>query len=128
MLGDRRATLATLAAVVAILAPTLLVLSYFPPSLMLAGTTAAGGDLGSHNYAASYARALLLTRHRLTGWIPGNYLGFPLFQMYFPAPFTMMALLSLVLNPNVTFKLVTILGIITLPATGYFLLSRLKIP
>jgi hypothetical protein len=43
---------------------------------MFANTTAAGGDVGSHNYAAAMARDPLLREHRLTGWIPGNFWNF----------------------------------------------------
>ena len=115
-------------AVLAVAAPTLYLAALFPPELMLLDTTTAGGDLASHNYAAAWLRMLLLTEHRITGWVPGNYAGFPLFQMYFPLPFIGMVLLSLVLGANVAFKLTTVIGILGLPLAAFLLLRRFRTP
>src|SRR5262245_47643694 len=114
---ERSWTRARLTAIAGVLLPTLLLLSYFPAALLLSPTTASGGDLASHNYAASYAR-LLLTEHRITGWVPGQLTGFSLFQMYFPAPFLLISALSSLLHPNVAFKLVTVLGLVSLPSAA----------
>ena len=92
-----------LVAILAIAAPTFYLASLFPAELMWLDTTAAGGDLGSHNYAAAWVRTLMLTEYRLTGWVPGNYAGFPLFQMYFPLPFIAIVIGSLVVGANVAF-------------------------
>ena len=114
--------------VAGVLAPTLVLAWLFPARLMFDATTAAGGDLGSHNYAASVARELLLSEHRLTGWVPGNFNGFPLFQMYFPLPFLLIAAASLLFDPLVAFKLGSIAGVLALPAAAYFCVAALKTP
>jgi len=49
----------------------------------------------------------------------GNYAGFPLFQFYFPFPFILMALLSQLIPLQIAFKLITILGVFTLPLCCY---------
>ena len=113
---------------IGVLGATALVASLFPPSLMFANTTAAGGDLGSHNYAAAIARDFILREHRLTGWVPGNFCGFPLFQMYFPVPFIISTLTSLILAPHVAFKLMSVLGVLLLPAAAFFCLSSRRVP
>src|SRR5437867_8554415 len=60
-----------------------------------------GGDMASHVYAAAYMRDVLLPHGRVTGWCPGNYCGFPLFQFYFPLPFIVIALASYVIPLNI---------------------------
>jgi len=114
--------------VLGVLVPTLLVASTFPAALLFAETTATGGDLGSHNYAASVARELLLGQHRLTGWVPGNYCGFPLFQIYFPLPFVVSTAVSLFVSPQVAFKLTSVAGVVALPAAAFFFLAARKVP
>jgi hypothetical protein len=124
-----RARLARLALnVLGVAGATVLVAILFPPHLMFADTTATGGDLGSHNYAAAMARDLLLHDHRLTGWIPGNFCGFPLFQIYFPLPFVVSTLGSLVVAPHVAFKLTSVLGLLLLPAAAFACLWLRRVP
>lgn len=91
------------------------ILSYLHPELILNDSVAAGGDTASHFYTAVYLKEQLLTHGRLAGWCPGNYAGFPMFQMYFPLPFLLMVGLSLVMPLAVSFKVVTVLGIFMLP-------------
>src|SRR5207244_2343537 len=81
--------------------------SYFPASVMLSTTTTNGGDMASHVYAAAYLRDELLPHGRVTGWCPGNYCGFPLFQFYFPLPFVVIALAPYLFPLNIAFTLVS---------------------
>jgi tetratricopeptide (TPR) repeat protein len=104
------------------------VASYFPPKVMLTATTTNGGDMGSHVYAAQYLRDVLLPQGRVTGWCPGNYCGFPLFQLYFPLSFVLMAATSLVTSLNVAFKIGTVLGTFLLPPCAYLGLRLGGIP
>jgi hypothetical protein len=61
----------------------------------------------------------LLPKLRLTGWAPDWYAGFPAYHFYFPLPALMIALLSFVLPYGIAFKLVTVLGLVTLPLCAY---------
>jgi 6-pyruvoyl-tetrahydropterin synthase related domain len=99
-------------------------------NLILSATTAAGGDMGSHHYVATFLREDLLPRGRVTGWAPGWFAGIPMLTFYFPLPYVLIALLSLPLGDQVAFKLVTVLGLLGLPLTCWlaFRLLRLREP
>ena len=89
------------------------------PSLLFANTTPAGGDMGAHVWAPAYMRDHLLPHGRLTGWTPDWYAGFPAFTFYFPLPSLLIVLLDVVLAYGVAFKLVTVLGLVTLPIAAW---------
>src|SRR5206468_12759393 len=55
----------------------------------------------------------------VTGWCPGNYGGFPLFQFYFFLPFVLIALLSHLIPLTIAFKIGTVLGTFALPVCAY---------
>jgi hypothetical protein len=99
-------------------------------NLILSATTAAGGDMGSHHYVATFLREDLLPRGRVTGWAPGWFAGIPMLTFYFPLPYVLIALLSFPLGDQVAFKLVTVLGLLALPVTcwGAFRVLRLREP
>ncbi len=94
--------------------------SYFPSTVMLTPTITSGGDTGSHYWPALFMREVLLPKGQVVGWCPGNYCGFPLFQFYFPFPFVLMALVSLVIPLTIAFKLVSVLGTFLTPVCAYF--------
>jgi hypothetical protein len=79
---------------VAVGAALYLIAGKFPTEVMFADTVTNGGDMGTHYYAAAYMRDVLLPKGAVTGWCPGNYCGFPLFQFYFCFPFLLIALCS----------------------------------
>ena len=108
----------------------LFLLGYFKPSLILLDTMTSGGDTGSHNYPLWYLKYNLLPKGRLSGWSPGWYAGFPMFQFYFVLPFLLMVMLSYLLPLWVSFKLVTVLGTFLLPITMFasMKLMRFKFP
>jgi 6-pyruvoyl-tetrahydropterin synthase related domain len=99
-------------------------------NLILTRTTAAGGDMGSHHYVATFLREELLPRGRVTGWAPGWFAGIPMLTFYFPLPYVLIALLSFPLGDQVAFKLVTSLGLFLLPVTCWaaFRVLRLREP
>jgi len=103
----------------------LFLLSYLRPELLLSDTLTTGGDTASHYLSAVYLKEHLLPHARLIGWQPGNLAGFPLFQLYFPLSFLLMAGLSLVMPLTVAFKLVSVAGVLGLPAAAAFFLMRL---
>ena len=115
--------------IVVLAAVWLFLLSYFKPELILSDTTASGGDMGSHNYLAKYM-ASNLAQGKVIGYSHDWYGGLPMFQYYFPAPYILMALLGTILNSNVAFKLITILGTFLMPLCVYaaFRIMDFKFP
>ncbi len=111
-------------------AVVLFVLAQLQPSLLVADTTPAGGDTGAHVWGPAYLRDHLLPKGRITGWTPDWYSGFPAFTFYFPLPALVIALLSYVLPYGVAFKLVTVLGVLSLPVAAWAFgrLSGMRFP
>ena len=98
------------------------------PHLLLRDTTPAGGDMGAHVWGPAYLRDELLPRLRLTGWTPDWYAGFPAFHFYMVLPALAIALVSFVVPYAVAFKLVTVAGVVTLPAAAWALGRLLRAP
>ena len=94
-------------------------LSQLHPSLLLANTTTAGGDTGAHVIMPAFMKSHLLAHGQLTGWDPDWYDGFPLYTFYFPLPGLITVLFNAVVTYNVAFKLVTVLGTLTLPVCAW---------
>ena len=101
------------------LAIILFLFSYFKPEYLFSTTITTGGDTGSHYYTAQFMRDVLLPQGKIAGWMMGNYAGFPVFQFYFPFPFLLMAVLSYFIPLQISFKLITVLGIFILPLCSY---------
>lgn len=100
--------------------------SYFKPSLLFLKTTPTGGDTPAHNYLVGHLKNYLLPHGKLIGWAPGWWGGFPLYQYYFVMPYLTMALLSYIIPLEISFKIISILGIISLPITVFFFMKLLK--
>ena len=109
----------TLFSVGIVMAAMLFVFLQLQPSLLFANTTPAGGDMGSHVWGPDYMRHHLLPNLRITGWAPDWYSGFPAYHFYFPLPAFMIVVLDLLLPYGVAFKLITVLGMVTLPLCAY---------
>jgi hypothetical protein len=126
----RRATWPAWANLVVVAGVTLIALSQLHPSLLLANTTTAGGDTGAHVMLPAFMKSHLLTHGQLTGWDPDWYDGFPVYTFYFPLPGLITVLFNAVVSYNVAFKLVTVLGTLTLPvcAWAFGRLSGLRDP
>ncbi|MGD9791851.1 MAG: 6-pyruvoyl-tetrahydropterin synthase-related protein [Acidimicrobiia bacterium] len=98
------------------------------PELILSPSTPTGGDNGAHVPTAAYLRDYLLPQGRLFGWMPDNYGGFPILQFYFPLPPLLVVLLDVVVPYGVAFKIVTALGVVTMPVSAWFLGRSAKLP
>ncbi|MEE8403444.1 MAG: 6-pyruvoyl-tetrahydropterin synthase-related protein, partial [Candidatus Hydrothermarchaeaceae archaeon] len=94
-------------------------LGYFEPGLILTETTVAGGDTASHHAYAEYMKDYLLPHGKFSGWYPGAYAGFPVFVFYFFPPFMLAALMGHVIPLEIALKIVTVLGIFSLPVTTF---------
>jgi phosphomannomutase len=100
------------------------------PSLLFANTTPAGGDMGAHVWLPAYVKRALLPHLKLLGWAPDWYDGFPALSFYFPLPVVAIAVLSYVIPYNIAFKLVAVVGLVTLPVAAWALgrLARMRFP
>ena len=115
----RRPSWPAICTFVAVGGSVLFVFLQLSPHLLFSSTTPAGGDMGAHVWAPAYLRDHLLPHWRLTGWTPDWYDGFPAFVFYFPLPSLLIVVLNLVLPYGIAFKLVTVLGILTLPVAAW---------
>ncbi len=122
--------LVTLANIAVVACCCIFVWLHLQPHLILRNTTPAGGDMGAHVWGPAYLRDTLLPSGRLTGWTMDWYAGFPALTFYFPLPSLMIALLSFVLPYGVAFKLITVLGLVSLPASAaaFGVLSGMRRP
>lgn len=90
------------------------------PSLLLANTPT-GGDMGAHVVLPQVLRDSLLPSGRVLGWSNYWYAGYPVFYFYFPLPAVFTVLLDVLIPYGVAFKITTIIGLIAMPAAGYYL-------
>ena len=112
-----------------VLAGLLMFLAYhLPVRLLLADTLTVGGDTPAHNYLASALKHNLIHGHRIIGWAPGWWCGFPLYQFYFCFPYLLIVLLDVFLPFNVAFKLVSVLGAFALAPAAYVSGRWLRLP
>ena len=96
------------------------------PVLLFTANTPSGGDMGAHVLVPAYLRDTLLPEGRILGWSNSWFGGFPVFYFYFPLPALITVLLDVILPYGVAFKLVTIVGLLALPAATYFLVRAMN--
>ena len=99
-------------------------------NLVFENNTPTGGDMGAHVMAPAYLRDHLLPHFQLSGWSNYWYDGFPLYRFYMVVPALMIVALNIVFPYGVAFKLVAILGLVTLPvcAWAFGRLARFRYP
>jgi hypothetical protein len=115
----RRPSAAAVGSFVAVGGAVAFVLWQLHPSLLLLNTTTSGGDTGAHVALPAYLRDHLLPHGRLTGWSPDWYGGYPALTFYFPLPSLIVVAVNLILPYNIAFKLVTVLGVLSLPVAAW---------
>jgi hypothetical protein len=84
--------------------------------LIFDDTTPTGGDFGAHVWGPAFLRDNLLGAFRLNGWSMDWYSGMPTYRFYMVLPALAILLVNTVLPYGVAMKLVSVLGLITLPA------------
>jgi len=89
------------------------------PSQLFANTTPTGGDMGAHVWLPAFVKRALFPHLALNGWAPDWYDGFPALTFFFPLPIWAIALASYVIPYNIAFKLVTVVGLVTLPVAAW---------
>ncbi len=85
--------------------------------LIFDDTTPTGGDFGAHVWGPAFLRDNLLGSLRFNGWTMDWYSGMPAYRFYMVLPAFAILLVNLVLPYGVAMKLVSVLGLITLPAS-----------
>ena len=91
-------------------------LNPFPgKDLVFDNTTPTGGDFGAHVWGPAYLRDHLLPSFRLNGWTMDWYGGMPAYRFYMVLPAMAIVLVNVVLPYGAAMKLVSVLGLVTLP-------------
>ena len=126
----RRPSVAAIVTVVVTAGAAVFVLLQMQPRLLVADTLPAGGDMGAHVWGPAYMRDHLLPHGRISGWTHDWYLGFPAYHFYFPLPSLLIVVLDAIpgIAYGVAFKLVTVLGLVSLPASAAVLGRALRLP
>jgi hypothetical protein len=109
---------------------TIAVLRAVQPGLILQNNTPTGGDMGAHVMGPAYLRDVLLPNFQLSGWSQYWYAGFPLYRFYMVIPALMIVALDVLLPYGIAFKIVAVLGLVTLPAScwAFGRLARFRYP
>jgi hypothetical protein len=109
---------------------TLVTFLMLHPEQIFKNSTPTGGDMGAHVWAPAYLRDNLLNHFQLSGWSMDWYSGLPVYRFYMVIPALMIVLLDVVLPYGVAFKIVAVLGILTLPVCcwAFGRLARLPFP
>ncbi len=119
-----------LTALVVVGGSTFSVLKVVHLNLVFETNTPTGGDMGAHVMAPAYLRDHLLPHFQLSGWSNYWYAGFPMYRFYMVVPALMIVALNVVFPYGVAFKLVAILGLVTLPVCSWAFgrLARFRYP
>ena len=84
--------------------------------------------MGAHVWFPAFLRDHLLGQFRVAGWAPDWFAGFPAGQFYFPLPALAVVFLDIAMPYNVAFKLVTVIGVVMMPAAAYAFGRGLRVP
>jgi hypothetical protein len=103
----------------AVVGATAFVIWQLRPGLLFNSAMDVGGDNAGHVVTPYFLIHDLLPQGRITGWDPQWFEGFPLYVFYFPLPALFVAALNVVFPYAVAFKLVTVLGLVTLPVAAW---------
>ena len=98
--------------------------------LVFDDTMPTGGDFGAHVWGPAFLRDHLLPAWRLNGWSMDWYAGMPTYRFYMVVPALLVVIVDSVLAYGIALKLVSVLGLITLPAAcwAFGRLGRFRYP
>ncbi len=117
----------TIAEAVLSLVPSALISLYVPWHSVLSSSIPGGGDNPAHPVLMKSIGEAFFGHGKLVHYSPMFWGGFEAFQFYFPFPYWLGAALSKVMDPNVAFKLVTLLPILLLPAAFYWAARSIRL-
>lgn len=112
--------------IIVILAITAFLFTYFKPDLVFSPTHISAGDTVGHYFGMYYLNKALMPSGEIIGWCPEWFLGYPMFQFYFPFLFSLGALLGYIIQLPVAFKIITVLGTFMLPVCAFICLRLMK--
>ena len=115
----RAEAIAKLLGFAAVAGATIFVIWQLRPDLLFSPNMDVGGDNAGHVVTPYFLIHDLLPQGRITGWDPQWFEGFPLYVFYFPLPALLVAAFSVAFPYAVAFKLVTVLGVVTLPVAAW---------
>ncbi len=118
-LRPRRPGLGSVVSLAVVSTAVWFVVAQLQPAELVRDTIPTGGDNAGHLWGPAVLKDTLLPNLRLSGWSPDWFAGFPAFHFYMVVPALMVALGSYVVPYNVAFKLVTVLGPVTLPIAAW---------
>jgi hypothetical protein len=98
-----------------LLGVTLFTFVQLHPSQIFSSAVPTGGDMGAHVWAPAYLRDHLLPHGRVIGWSMDWYAGLPVYRFYMLPPALLILALDLVMSYGMAFKIVAVLGVLTLP-------------
>ncbi len=98
--------------------------------LVFDDNTPTGGDMGAHVWGPAFLRDHLLPHLQLSGWSMDWYAGMPVYRFYMVVPALAIVALDTVLPYGVAFKLIVVLGLVTLPLCcwAFGRLARFRYP
>ena len=102
---------------------TIPVAATVPWGFVFSTTLPGGGDNPAHPVLMKSIGDAFFHHFSIVHYSYSFWGGFEAFQFYFPLPYLTGAFLSLAVDPNVAFKLITIIGFIFLPV-GFFYMTR----
>ncbi len=114
--------------VLVLIAITGFLLTFFEPRLLFSATHISAGDTVGHYYGMYYLNKVLIPNGEVIGWCSNWFMGYPMFQFYFPAVFVLGALLGYVpgIALPVAFKIITAIGVFMLPICAYICFKLMK--
>ena len=89
------------------------------PSEIFSSAVPTGGDMGAHIWGPAYLRDHLLPHFQLTGYSDSWYEGFPVYRYYMLPPALLVVALNTFLTYGAAFKIVVVLGTLTMPITAW---------
>jgi hypothetical protein len=96
------------------------VLAPLSPWLAFRSTRLTGGDFDGHVWTPWFLRHHVVNGKGGFGWTDQWFTGFPVLRYYFPIPAWLVAMVSLVIDPDVAFKVIVLASIAMIPlATAY---------
>ena len=110
-----RETIQTIATAIVLLGVTLFTFVQLHPSRIFSAAVPTGGDMGAHVWAPAYLRDHLLPHGRVIGWSMDWYAGLPVYRFYMLPPALLIVALDTVMAYGMAFKIVAVLGVVTLP-------------